>query len=539
MIKFTAWPSSFAAYYRQQGYWIDLPLTDILTRHQLSNHTALIDNKGSLTYQQLAQQSDQLAANLSKLGLHQGDTALVQLGNIREFYLVFFALLKLGVVAVNALASHQRHELLAYATQIAPRILIADREHPLFNHDQFLNQLYQVAPSIQISAWHNGVSSDLLLKELIKTPAIDFQATPTAADQVAFFQLSGGSTGTPKLIPRTHNDYYYSIRGSVEICQFTSQTRYLCALPIAHNFPMSSPGILGVLYAGGLSVLATDPSANVCFPLIETYQINVSALVPPAVSLWLQALQDWHNREQLSSLQLLQVGGARLSESLAARIPQQLNCQLQQVFGMAEGLVNYTRLDDPLEIILSSQGRPISVDDEVWVADSKGQRLAVGKTGRLMTRGPYTFRGYYQSPEYNAQCFDEQGFYCSGDLVSLDTKGNIRVQGREKDQINRGGEKIAVEEIENLLLRHPKIIHAALVAYEDELLGEKSCAVLVTTTEIKAVSIRRFLREQGIAEYKFPDRVLFRDHLPLTPVGKVDKRALRLLISPTLLAAKS
>ena len=169
----------------------------------------------------------------------------------------------------------------------------------------------------------------------------------------------------------------------------------------------------------------------------------------------------------------------------------------------------------------------MSPDDEVWVADENGNPLPAGQTGRLMTRGPYTFRGYFNSPQHNASAFDAEGFYCSGDLIAIDEQGYITVQGREKDQINRGGEKIAAEEIENLLLRHEAVIHAALVSMEDSLLGEKSCAYLVVKTPLRAVAIRRFLREQGVAEFKLPDRVECLEALPLTPVGKVDKKQLR------------
>ncbi|MEJ5174727.1 AMP-binding protein, partial [Erwinia sp. MYb416] len=242
--------------------------------------------------------------------------------------------------------SHQRNELSAYALQIQPVLLIADRQHSLFSNDDYLNQLRQDFPALKVVALHNENSVALSLSGLIDADAGDFIASPSAADEVAFFQLSGGSTGTPKLIPRTHNDYYYSIRGSVEICEFNAQTRYLNALPAAHNYAMSSPGSLGVFYAGGCVVMANDPSANLCFPLIEQHQVNVAALVPPAVSLWLQAIQEWGSNRALTSLTLLQVGGAKLSESLASRIQKEIGCQLQQVFGMAEGLVNYTRLDD-------------------------------------------------------------------------------------------------------------------------------------------------------------------------------------------------
>lgn len=526
-IAFTPWPEALARRYRERGYWTDRPLTDIITRQAKNDAIALIDPQRSLSYRQLNQLSDRLAAALLRRGIHSGDTALVQLGNVVEFYVTFFALLKIGVVPVNALFSHQRNELNAYAAQIKPALLIADRQHGLFGNDEYLTTFRAEHPSLRLVALRSEEQGEQSLASWLEEECGDFVAAPTAADQVAFFQLSGGSTGTPKLIPRTHNDYYYSIRRSVEICHFDDETRYLCALPVAHNYPMSSPGVLGVFYGGGLVVFASDPDAGQCFRLIDQHQINVTALVPPAVTLWLQAIEEWGGCQQLTSLKLLQVGGAKLGETLAARIPAEIGCQLQQVFGMAEGLVNYTRLDDDEQHILTTQGCPMSPDDELWVADDDGNPLPVGETGRLMTRGPYTFRGYYQSPEHNAAAFDKDGFYCSGDLISLTEDGYVKVEGRQKDQINRGGEKIAAEEIENLLLRHPEVINAALVSMPDELMGEKSCAYIIATSPLKPVVLRRHLRAEGVAEFKLPDRFIQVETLPLTPVGKVDKKLLR------------
>ena len=525
-LPFTRWPDEFARRYREKGYWQDLPLTEILTRHADSDALAIIDGERRITYRQFQQCVNNLAAALQAQGIQRGETALVQLGNVAEFYITFFALLQVGVAPVNALFSHQRSELNAYASQIEPALLIADRAHGLFTGDDFLNTFVEQHRSVRVVLLRGEG-----LETAIVRPAENFIASPTPADEVAFFQLSGGSTGTPKLIPRTHNDYYYSIRRSNEICGISAQTRYLNALPAAHNFAMSSPGTLGIFMAGGCVVLANDPSATLCFPLIEQHQITVTSLVPPAVSLWLQAIAEGVGNAQLASLQLLQVGGARLSATLAARIPAEMGCQLQQVFGMAEGLVNYTALDDAPERIMNTQGRPMCPDDEVWVADEHGNPLPRGEVGRLMTRGPYTFRGYYKSPEHNASAFDANGFYCSGDLIAIDEQGYITVQGREKDQINRGGEKIAAEEVENLLLRHEAVIHAALVSMEDSPLGEKSCAYLVVKQPLRAVEVRRFLREQGVAEFKLPDRVECLEALPLTPVGKVDKKQLRLWLA--------
>lgn len=526
-IPYTRWPDDLAARYREKGYWLDVPMTDILAHHQHNDAIAVIDGDRQISYREMDVLSSNLAAALQRRGLQNGDTALVQLGNVADFYVTVFALFKLGVASVFALFSHQRTELSAYAAQIEPKLLIADRTHTLFADDSFINALCAAQPSLQQVILRNDNQPENTLEALMAEAAGDYVATPTAADEVAFFQLSGGSTGTPKLIPRTHNDYYYSIRASDEICQVTADTRYLIALPAPHNFAMSSPGSLGVFYAGGQVILAADPSATLCFPLIEKHQVTDTGLVPPAVSLWLQAIQEWGSNIQLASLQRIQVGGAKLGETLAARIQREIGCQLQQVFGMAEGLVNYTRFGDDENIILTTQGRPISEDDEVWVADEHGNALPTGTIGRLMTRGPYTFRGYYKSPEHNAASFDANGFYCSGDLIEIDAQGYITVQGREKDQINRGGEKIAAEEIENLLQRHPDVIHAALVSMNDELMGEKSCAFIVASQPIKAVALRRHLRELGVAEFKLPDRITCVDALPLTPVGKVDKKRLR------------
>jgi 2,3-dihydroxybenzoate-AMP ligase len=255
----------------------------------------------------------------------------------------------------------------------------------------------------------------------------------------------------------------------------------------------------------------------------------MAALVPSAVQLWLQAAQaDTRARLQLRSLELLQVGGASFAEAVARRVPDVLGCALQQVFGMAEGLVNYTRLDDPDDVVFTTQGRPMSAADEVRILDADGHDVPAGEPGTLATRGPYTFRGYYRSPEHSRRVFDADGFYHSGDVVRRAADGNLVVVGRVKDQINRGGEKIAAEEVEDLLLRHPGIAQVGVVGVPDERLGEKSCACFVSPQpELSTTALRRFLREQGVADYKIPDRFERLDALPLTAVGKIDKQRLR------------
>ncbi|MBQ1784193.1 MAG: (2,3-dihydroxybenzoyl)adenylate synthase [Gammaproteobacteria bacterium] len=523
------WPRKMASRYRRRGYWLDRPLTHSLEQRAATcgHALAVICGEREISYAELNQQAGNLAARLIASGLRPGDTALVQLSNVAEFYAVFFALLKAGIVAVNALFSHRRLELYGYADQVQPKLLIAARSHELFSDDRIISKLRQRHPELRHHLLlGEGASEHSLEHWLNSAVAHPPQWQPTAAGDVAFFQLSGGSTGTPKLIPRTHNDYDYSVRASAELCALSPQSRYLCALPAGHNFPLSSPGALGVFHAGGCVVMASSPEPLSCFALIERHAVTMTALVPAAVALWLQAAPN--HRAALRSLRLLQVGGASFAEAQARQVPSILGCALQQVFGMAEGLVNYTRLDDDPEVIFTTQGRPLCPDDEVRIVDEQGQQLPTGTSGILAVRGPYTFCGYFKSPAHNARVFDDEGFYHSGDLVLRDANGNVKVVGRMKDQINRGGEKIAAEEIEHLLLQHPAITQAAVVAQSDPALGEKSCAFVVSSNPSPSPPLlRRFLLELGIAAYKLPDHFHFLATMPLTAVGKIDKHSLR------------
>ena len=528
-VEFNKWPEDLAQLYREKGYWLDKPLTRILVEQcELQPHAiAIICGDRHFSYGDLDRMSSNLASHLTLSGLGPGDTALVQLPNVAEFYIVFFGLLKAGIAPLNALYSHRQYELGAFARQIIPRLVIASREHQVFHDNTFIDLLSAIEQGPEVILMLGNWPDDLSLASWLETSCeVNYDYSPSSPDQVAFFQLSGGSTGTPKLIPRTHNDYDYSVRASAEICGLNTETRLLCALPAAHNFMLSSPGGLGALHAGGCIVMAPNPEPLSCFPIIQRHAVNMAALVPSAVTLWLQSAPD--HSEQLQSLQLLQVGGANFAESLARQVPNTLGCRLQQVFGMAEGLVNYTRLDDPDEQTFTTQGRPISPDDEVKIVDEEGLLVPDGEPGMLAVRGPYTFRGYYLSPEHNAQVFDDVGYYYSGDIVMRTRHGNLSVVGRIKDQINRGGEKIAAEEIESLLVMHPDVTYAALVAMPDKGLGEKSCAFIVSLdTGLKSSVLRRHLMNLGVAEYKLPDRIQLIDVMPLTPIGKIDKKILR------------
>jgi 2,3-dihydroxybenzoate-AMP ligase len=291
---------------------------------------------------------------------------------------------------------------------------------------------------------------------------------------------------------------------------------------------MSSPGWLGVLYAGGTAVLCPRPDPATAFELIARERITMTGLVPPLALVWTDAAAATDH--DLSSLRLVLVGGAKYSEQAARRLEPALGCRLMQVFGMAEGLVNYTRLDDDPETVVTTQGRPISPDDEIRVVDDADREVPEGEFGHLLTRGPYTIRGYWRAPEHNRTAFTEDGFYRTGDIVRRLASGHLVVEGRAKDQINRGGEKVAAEEIENIILAHPSVHDVSLVAVPDEYLGERTLAYVILregAEPLGSVAVKRFVRDRGVAAYKIPDLVEFVDAFPRTGIGKISKKQLR------------
>ncbi|MCA6090792.1 (2,3-dihydroxybenzoyl)adenylate synthase [Streptomyces sp. SCA3-4] len=537
------YPAEFAERYRAAGYWRGETFGQML-RERAGRHpdrVAVVDPTGTAhgeqarrwTYGELDVRADRMAAGFLARGIGKGDRVVVQLPNVAEFFEVIFALFRIGALPVFALPAHRDTEIRHFcAFTEAAAYVIADVAEG-YDYRQLAGRIRAGVPTLRHVFVAGEPGGHTALADVPADPVVIEDAP--APHELAFLQLSGGSTGVPKLIPRTHDDYLYSLWGSNEICGVDEHSVYLCALPAAHNFPLSSPGTLGALYAGARVVLAPRPSPDVAFPLIEREGVTITGLVPPLALVWTEAAAA--GEHDLSSLDVLLVGGAKFSEEAARRVRPALGCTLQQVFGMAEGLVNYTRLDDPEETIVTTQGRPISPDDEIRVVDDADQDLPPGATGHLLTRGPYTIRGYWRAPGHNAASFTADGFYRTGDVVRLTATGHIVVEGRAKDQINRGGEKVAAEEIENHILAHPSVHDVAVVSMPDDYLGERTCAYVVLREEagpVGSVAIKKFVRERGLAAFKVPDRVEFVDAFPQTGIGKVSKKDLRAAIAARL-----
>lgn len=520
------WPA-YAEQYERLGYWEPLTLGRQLAlwAEEHADRIALVEGETRLTYRELDRKADELAAGFFQRGLKKGDHVVVQLPNRISFVLTCFALFRLGALPVMALPAHREAELDGIFSLTQPVAYIIPETFLGFDYQNMAERLAKRHSSVQliILDGENG-RSHVRLRD-ISGPPVDF-GSPSHRD-IALLLLSGGTTGTPKLIPRTHADYAYNAKACARRCKLGSHSVYLAVLPAAHNFPLCCPGILGTLSAGGRVVLCPTTSCEEAFPLIEKEGVTITALVPALANMWLDVL-EWDTSSDISSLEVLQVGGAMLDANIARRITREMGCKLQQVFGIAEGLICCTSLDDDEETILGCQGRPLAADDEIRIVDHNGQPAVPGEYGELLVRGPYTIRGYYRAPEQNSKCFTADGFYCSGDKARITPEGNIQIGGRIKEQINRAGEKIMPAEIEAHLLTHPDIRDAAVVGLADENLGERSCAFLMTEDEALTLSaIHQYLRDRGVARYKLPDQMERVEYWPLTSVGKIDKMKLK------------
>ncbi|MCH4268099.1 MAG: AMP-binding protein [Brevundimonas sp.] len=529
------WPDDMAAHYRAKGYWRGETFSQLLRSRAEAqgDAVAVVGMDQRWTYGELLQKAETAAAGFLALGLKPGDRVVVQLPNLPEFLSVIFGLFRAKLIPVYALPAHRSTEIVHFLKRSeAAAYVVADR-HEGFDYRALARAVQAEVPELR---------HVVVVGEAEEFAAFDgFRADPASlptddADpsDVAFLQISGGSTGLSKLIPRTHDDYLYSVRESADISGLEPESVYLTALPAAHNFPMSSPGYLGALYVGATVVMAPSPSPDVCFPLIEREGVTITGLVPPLALLWMQAAA--RKAHDLSSLQVLLVGGAKFLPEAARRVRPELGCTLQQVFGMAEGLVNYTRLDDPESLIVETQGRPISPDDEILIVDDAGAPVAEGEPGNLLTRGPYTIRAYHNEAAANERSFTDDGFYRTGDVVRRTPEGYLVVMGRATDHINRAGEKISAEEVEDHLLAHPAVFDAAVVSVPDDYLGERICAFVIPDGAApRGVELKAWMRKRDIADFKVPDQIVFVDDFAVTAVGKVSRRELRAALRQRIL----
>ncbi len=540
-------PPEFAKRYRDKGYWQDKSLADefAIVFRTFADRIALIDGERRFTYADIDRLSDNLALNLLDLGVKPLDRFVPTLPNVAEFVLLYFALQKLGCIPIAALVTHRYNEIGQFVRLSQAVACVYPPRQSDFEFAPMIRRVADENPclKLRITLGKPG-AGELSLQELIERPArqpkselAKIKLDPT---DPCIFQLSGGTTGIPKLIPRTHNDYAYNSKTAAKVCGVTGGSVLLLMLPIAHNLPLACPGIQGFMFNGGTVVLSGSTRPEDVFPLIAKHRVTHIKVVPALlIRLINSAAVTQHDT---SSVRYIQSGGQRLQPEVRLRTKELIpSCFVQENFGMSEGMLFFVRADDPEDVRLETVGRPVSPDDEVRLIDDDGNEVPFGEVGEMCARGPYTLRGYYGAPEHNAKVFTPDGFYCSGDLMRQHASGNYMVEGRKKDLINRGGEKISAEEIENLILQHPAVQNVACVAMPDPDMGERMCACVILKhgQTLALEALVTFLKGKEIAKFKLPERLEVVADFPLSTFGKVSKKTLVEMVSKKLAAERA
>ena len=531
---FVPFPPEFAQAYRARGYWQDQSLAQEFAAvfRRYADRVALVDGDRVFTYADLDRITDNLALNLLDIGLRPLDRVVPTLPNVHEFVLLYFALQKIGAIPIAALVTHRYAEISQFVQLSGATTCVYPEQAGDFRFAPVMDRIQAEHPSLAIRiVLGTPQPGEHSLRDLIERPAI-LPASRLAEIRIdpedpCIFQLSGGTTGIPKLIPRTSNDYAYNSKVAASVTQIDADSVLLLVLPIAHNLPLACPGIQGFMFHGAKVVVHGNTRPAEMFALIQKHRVTHLKVVP---ALLIRLINDPSaHAHDLSSLRLIQSGGQRMQPEVRARTRALIpGVFVQENFGMSEGTLMFVRADDPDEVKAETCGRPVCPDDEVKLLDEDDREVAPGEVGELTVRGPYTLRGYFGVPEYNARQFTRDGFYRSGDLMRQHPSGNYVVEGRKKDLINRGGEKISAEEVENLILMHPAVQNVACVPMPDAHLGERMCAFVILRAgqSLTLQQLVAFLMTREIARFKLPERLEVLADFPVSTFGKVSKKAL-------------
>ena len=539
-------PPEFARRYREKGYWQDKSLAEEFSAvfRNFASRVAFVDRGKTYTYAEVDRGSDGLALNLLDFGLKPLDRVVVQLPNTIDFVLLYFALQKIGCIPIAALVTHRFLEVSQFVRLSGATTCVVPDRVGDFDFREMVERVRAESTTLKfgivLGEPKSGFASlgELIARKPTRSPE-ELKRIRIDPSDPAVFQLSGGTTGIPKLIPRTHNDYAYNSKMAVSVCGVDENSVLLLVLPIAHNLPLACPGIQGFMFKGARIVLSASTRPEDMFRLIQENRITHLKVVPALLT---RLINDPAiGKYDLSAVKVVQSGGQRMQPEVRVRTKQLIpSATVQENFGMGEGMLMFVRLDDPEEVRLETCGRPICPDDEVRLIDDEGREVPDGEVGEFSARGPYTLHGYFGVPEYNARQFTPDGFYRSGDLMRRHPSGNYVVEGRKKDLINRGGEKISAEEVENLILSHPAVQDVACVHMPDAQMGEKMCAyaILKKGQSLTLKDLVGFLLAKEIAKFKLPERLEVVSEFPVSTFGKVSKKSLAEMIAKKLEAER-
>jgi 2,3-dihydroxybenzoate-AMP ligase len=538
--RLVRYPGDLARRYRRSGLWGTRTIADelhaVATVH--SRREAVVALDGRMTYRELDESTDILAAGLAGLGLVPGDPVLFQVTNRLGAILAWYGVLKAGLVPVCALAAHRGHEIgeITRRTGAVAHLVEAGtrgfdlvgfaaeqrRDHPTLRHTLVLEATGDTGGDTGGVAIESlGAGAD---PRAARTIVEDIQRG-IDPDDVAVFQLSGGTTGVPKVIPRLHAEYWYNAVAYARSWGWSPETRVAHLIPVIHNAGIVC-AVHGPHSAGGCLVLGTPDLAG-SLPLMAREGVTHVLLGHGHF----KAVAEAGFAAATASVTQVVLSGTKVPPALFDELEQR-GLWSGQLFGMGEGLFLTTRPGAPREARATTVGTPLSPLDEIRILEpGSATELPDGQVGELCCRGPYTVRGYFDAAAHNARAFTADGFYRTGDLASvrvIDGQRYVSIEGRIKDVINRGGEKVNAAEVELLLLRHPQITGAAAVAMPDPRLGERTCAYIVVQGEpLTMADIQEHFMRLQVAKFKWPERIEHLTEIPRTLVGKMDKKLLQ------------
>ncbi|EGO3734188.1 medium-chain fatty-acid--CoA ligase [Escherichia coli] len=520
------------AAYRQQGLWGDASLADYWqqTARAMPDKIAVVDNHGaSYTYSALDHAASCLANWMLAKGIESGDRIAFQLPGWCEFTVIYLACLKIGAVSVPLLPSWREAELVWVLNKCQAKMFFAPtlfkQTRPVDLILPLQNQLPQLQQIVSVDKLAPATSS-LSLSQIIADNTPLTTAITTHGDELAAVLFTSGTEGLPKGVMLTHNNILASERAYCARLNLTWQDVFMMPAPLGHATGFLH-GVTAPFLIGARSVLLDIFTPDACLALLEQQRCTCMLGATPFVYDLLNVLEK--QPADLSALRFFLCGGTTIPKKVA-RECQQLGIKLLSVYGSTESSPHaVVNLDDPLSRFMHTDGYA-AAGVEIKVVDDARKTLPPGCEGEEASRGPNVFMGYFDEPELTARALDEEGWYYSGDLCRMDEAGYIKITGRKKDIIVRGGENISSREVEDILLQHPKIHDACVVAMPDERLGERSCAYVVLKAPHHSLSLEEvvaFFSRKRVAKYKYPEHIVVIEKLPRTASGKIQKFLLR------------
>ncbi|MDD8217452.1 medium-chain fatty-acid--CoA ligase [Escherichia coli] len=520
------------AAYRQQGLWGDASLADYWqqTARAMPDKIAVVDNHGaSYTYSALDHAGSCLANWMLAKGIESGDRIAFQLPGWCEFTVIYLACLKIGAVSVPLLPSWREAELVWVLNKCQAKMFFAPtlfkQTRPVDLILPLQNQLPQLQQIVGVDKLAPATSS-LSLSQIIADNTPLTTAITTHGDELAAVLFTSGTEGLPKGVMLTHNNILASERAYCARLNLTWQDVFMMPAPLGHATGFLH-GVTAPFLIGARSVLLDIFTPDACLALLEQQRCTCMLGATPFVYDLLNLLEK--QPADLSALRFFLCGGTTIPKKVA-RECQQRGIKLLSVYGSTESSPHaVVNLDDPLSRFMHTDGYA-AAGVEIKVVDDARKTLPPGCEGEEASRGPNVFMGYFDEPELTARALDEEGWYYSGDLCRMDEAGYIKITGRKKDIIVRGGENISSREVEDILLQHPKIHDACVVAMPDERLGERSCAYVVLKAPHHSLSLEEvvaFFSRKRVAKYKYPEHIVVIEKLPRTASGKIQKLLLR------------